>query len=189
MGISRGQLIAAAAVLAVGGGGILWSLYSRSPQDRLGAIETAIQQGGKNVPELHLKFACIGGITEQDVLIGIHNDGHVVHLQNTANLVKDSDQSVTIQGIRILSVADGNLQQSKQVLTQRRPLAGQVVSSAPDVQKILRANTSQVLGDMERAVGALCSKPDSQPLEEVPPSDGPTLLTWRFFGQPDNTNG
>ncbi len=161
----------------------MWSLYSRSPQDRLGAIKTAIQQGGKNVPQLHLKSACIGGIREQDVLIGIHNDGHVVHLQNTATLVKDSDQSVTIQGIRILSVADGNLQQSKQVLTQRGPLPGQVVSSAPDVQKILRANTSQVLGDMERAAGALCPKPDSQPLQEVLPPNGSTLLTWSFLGQ------
>jgi hypothetical protein len=182
MGISIGQIgLVAAAVLVVGG--TLWSRHSQSPQERLGAIETAIQQGGKNVPELNLKSACIGGIRGQDVLIGIHNDGHVVHLQNTATLVKDSDQSVTIQGIRILSVADGNLQQSKQVLTQRGPLAGQVVSSAPDVQKILRANTSQVLGDMERAVGALCPKPDRQPLEEVPSSNGSTLLTWSFLEQ------
>ncbi len=41
----------------------------------------------------------------------------------------------------------------------------------------------KVLSFMERAVGALCPNPNRQPLEEVPPPNGSTLLTLSVLGQ------
>jgi hypothetical protein len=167
----------------------LWQHLSQSNQERLGAIAAAIQQGGTNVPQLGLRYACVGSRTGQDVLIGIDNDGLVVHLQNTAISVgEDGGQSVTAYGIKILSLATGNLNNSREVVTQRKPLSDQFVPTVPDVKTILSANTSQVLSDMERAAGALCPNTLSPLPNNITSPDRSTLLTWSFLGQgPQNS--